>query len=162
MTAEHGFRIYTQPTDEQLIKRGAELVPCGCKDPRCGLTFRKWGQRRYSPQCKYTSIKERRNEAAKKTALRKAIGKPRLCRCGCGKPLPKKVMYHPDCQDKKSQASQATPSRPAHRPCNVCFDISDRRDKPKCKGRCGLPYAPEPPLSALDFIHQQSGLADAF
>lgn len=124
---------------------------CGCG--RCGTVFTverpvRGALRKYAPEC---PLQEERELEARKRATKAAYERsqkknPRLCRCGCGKALPRYVRFHPDCRPKPGTEPPPRPSPRApkrRRRCGECQDQSWRRDPeygcPECHGS----YAPE-------------------
>lgn len=132
---------------------------CACG--QCGVEFetpvRKGQQRLYAEGCSVRAAQVRAiNQASSERAYRRLSARsPRRCHCGCGRVLPARVWYHPECKE----AALATRNRDGARKraptegrrCGCCQGQSWRRHPELGCIRCGQAYAPEtikrPPAS---------------
>jgi hypothetical protein len=131
-------------------ERSTITVQCGCGV--CGQSFERFepqrGQGRvYAPGCEVRreAVKAKNRESSNRANARLAKQNPRRCHCGCGKQVPPRLWYHPDCQDKKASSRRECVSRtrvPKGR-CGLCQDQSWRRHPDIGCPRCGGQYAAE-------------------
>jgi hypothetical protein len=132
------------------------LVDRACSCGQCGLTVqvqtRYWGRpRQYAPDC---PVRELRLRESNRESARRAYERVRVvrrCHCGCGRVLPPRVWYHPDClaegeaeaeRVERLEVEKERPGAPERR-CGCCYGMSWRRHPVIGCGRCGAPYAPE-------------------
>lgn len=135
-----------------VVGGGGRLVRrvCGCG--HCGVVFetviRRGQGRIYAIGCSFRAeqLREQNRASMERTKARLSQSNPRRCHCGCGKVLPPRVWYHPECKER----AQATRERDGARDrppeggqrCRLCEGMSHRRPELGCT-RCGGAYAPE-------------------
>jgi hypothetical protein len=120
---------------------------CGCG--QCGIAFEVvehyWGRpRRFAPDCpmRGSLVREANRQAARKSYAR--VREMRRCQCGCGKTLPPRVWYHPECASRaKAKRDGVAGERAPGKRCSWCMGMSWRRDERYGCSCCGLKYAPE-------------------
>lgn len=118
---------------------------------------------RYAPDCPRIEARviEQRRRAHERRYARLQAQNPRLCFCGCGRPLPRYVRFHPECETRigREHNRQQVPDVPREsRRCRECEGQPWRRDEKGGCIRCGMPYAPERPGPARTLIASSLGL----
>lgn len=104
-------------------------------------------------------MREQNRQSARRSYAR--VREARRCQCGCGKVLPPRVWYHPECATRaKAQRDGGGSERAPGKRCGWCQGMSWRRDERAGCGSCGQKYAPERPVEHPPVVGSALGRID--